>query len=228
MKVNFLDKEKRIVSVKIPFKDTIHFVGWMGSYSGNIADYIKPADLDQEKLIELWKKYYSKPSSKEIMTEIFEGINSIGQKVFEADEEFYHFCLKGREFWQYLYDDVESFNRDEELCKRVQAVFKAMDWEYPFAEEVELKEHKFSYLEIGKRLICCDRLEYMKFVALQYLKENWKPQWKDAVENDVTVLGFEDWCESLCINDAWTEFLDREDGIGKKIEVGGTIYWVGR
>lgn len=228
MKVNFLDREKRIVSVEISFKDTVCFMGWTGLYSGNIADCIKPADLDQEKLVELWKKYHSKPSSKEIMKEISEGVNPISQKVFEADKEFYHFCLKGREFWQYLYEEIELFNWDEELCKRVQAVFEAMDWAYPFAQEVEIKEHKFSYLGIGEHLVCCDRLENMKSVAIQCLNENWKPQWKAAVENDVTDLGFNDWCESLCKNDAWTEILDRENGVGKKIEIDGTDYWVGQ
>lgn len=228
MKVNFLDKEKRLVSVDISFKDNVHFMGRMGLYDGSIMHYINPADLDQEKLVEIWKKYHSKPYSKEVRREIFKGVNPIRQKVFKADEEFYHCCLKGREFWQYLYDEVESFGQDEELCKRVQAVFDTMDWAYPFAEEVELKKHMFSYLEIGERLVCCDRLEHMKYVAINYLKNNWEPQWKAAVKNDATALGFEDWCKSLCINDAWTEFLDREDGIGRKIEVGGTIYWVGR
>lgn len=228
MKVNFLDKEKRIVSVEISFKDRVYFVGKMGPYHGDIARYIEPATLAQKALVDLWKNYDSKSISKEIERKTANVVKSIRLKTFEDECELMDSRFRGREFWQYLYDEVESFGRDEELCKRAQAVFDAMDWAYPFAEEVELKKHMFSYLEIGERLICCDRLEYMKSVALQYLKENWRPQWKAAVENNATILGFEDWCRSICINDAWTDILDREDGIGKNIEVGGAIYWVGR
>lgn len=228
MKVNFLDKEKRIVSVEISFKDKVYFMGRMGLCSGDIMRQIEPATLSQEALVNLWKNYDSKSISKEVERKIANVAKFIRLKIFEDECELMDSGFRGREFWKYLYDEVESFDRDEELCRRVQAVFDAMDWAYPFAEEVELKEHMFSYLEIGERLICCDRIEYMKSVAIQYLKENWKPQWKAAVKNDATVLGFEDWCERLCINDAWTEVLDREDGVGKKIEVGGIIYWVGR
>lgn len=228
MKVNFLDKEKRIVSVEISFNDKVCFMGRMGLCSGNIMRHIEPATLAQEALVNLWKNYDSKSISKEVEREIANVAKSIRLKIFEDECELMDSVFRGREFWKYLYDEVESFGEDEELCRRVQAVFDAMDWAYPFAEEVELKKYMFSYLEIGECLICCDRVENMKSVALQYLKENWRPQWKAAVENDATVLGFEDWCESLCKNEAWTEVLDREDGIGKKIEVGGTIYWVGR
>lgn len=220
--LHFVDKNKNLAMINMKLEDSISFTGEVNSCYGQIRDYVEPASLGQERILDLQRRYHLKEYNKEVWGDITSVITPFVAERNKRETEFVKEYVRNK-LWWYLYS---YYKGSYKLCMRIEATFKAMNWPYHFAEQVDIKEDGFDAIEIAGIKFYCDKESKME----RFFRRH-KPslsKFKFKIDGDQIELGFADWCANNYPDTDWSKRLDRGDGFWKESYVEDVSFWVGK